>query len=96
MIDNVLISQAMEAASEVAGSIGVKQVEQVLLHHSQHITVLWPAVDTVARIVVSTDDVTERLSRELAVARYLTEKGAPLARPARCSPPGHIFGINSG
>jgi hypothetical protein len=91
MIDNVLISQAMEAASEVAGSIGVKQVEQVLLHHSQHITVLWPAVDTVARIVVSTDDVTERLSRELAVARYLTEKGAPVGPPSAVLPAGPHF-----
>lgn len=91
MIDNELISQAMEAASEVARSIGVKQVEQVLLHHSQHITVLWPSVDTVARIVVSTDDATERLSRELAVARYLTEKGAPVGPPSAVLPAGPHF-----
>ena len=86
MIDNELISQAIEAASEVARSVGVKQLEQVLLHHSQHITILWPSVDTVARIVVSTDDAAERLSRELAVARYLTEKGAPVGPPSAIIP----------
>ena len=91
MIDNELISQAIEAASEVARSVGVKQLEQVLLHHSQHITVLWPSVDTVARIVVSTDDAAERLSRELAVARYLTEKGAPVGPPSAIIPAGPYF-----
>jgi hypothetical protein len=91
MVDSELLSQAMEAASEVARSVGVKQVEQVLLHHAQHITVLWPSVDTVARIVVSTDDATERLSRELAVARYLTEKGAPVSPPSAVLPAGPHF-----
>jgi Phosphotransferase enzyme family len=82
-IENELISQAMEAAREVAGLVGAGQVDPILLHHSQHISVLWPSVETVARIVVCTeDDAAERLSRELAVARYLTERQAPVVPPS--------------
>jgi hypothetical protein len=81
----------MEAASQVARSVGVNQVKQVLLHHSEHITVLWPSVETVARIVLSSDDAPERLSRELAVARHLAERMAPIGPPSAMFPAGPHF-----
>jgi hypothetical protein len=91
-IKNQLISRAMEAASEVAGRIGAGQVDPVLLHHSQHISVLLPSIQTVARIVVCEDDgATERLSRELSVARYLSERRAPIVPPSGCFPAGPHF-----
>jgi hypothetical protein len=91
-IKNQLISQAMEAASGVADRIGAGQVDPVLLHHSQHISVLWPSVQTVVRIVVcDEDDATERLSRELSVARHLGERRAPIVPPSERFPAGPHF-----
>ena len=91
-IENELISQAMEAASEVAGLVGAGQVDPILLHYSQHISVLWPSVETVARIVVCTEDsAAERVSRELAVARHLIERQAPVVPPSPILPAGTAF-----
>ena len=91
MIDNELISEAMDAASEVARFVGAGRVEQILLHHSEHVTVLWPSVKTVARIVLGTEESAELLSRELAVARYLAERRAPIAAPSNILPAGPHF-----
>jgi hypothetical protein len=91
-IENALIPEAIAAASEVARLIGVGQVAPKLLHHSQHISVLWPSVGIVARIVVCMDEIAaERLSRELAVARHLTEKRAPVVPPSSVLPAGPHF-----
>jgi Phosphotransferase enzyme family len=91
-IKNQLVSRAMEAASEAAGRIGAGQVDPVFLHHSQHISVLLPSVQTVARIVLcEEDDATERLSRELSVARHLSERRAPIVPPSGRFPAGPHF-----
>src|SRR5580700_5535353 len=89
---NELVSQAMEAASKVAGRIGAGQVEAVLLHNSEHIGVLWRRLEIVARIVVcAEDDAAERLARELAVARHLSERQAPIVPPSGRFPAGPHF-----
>jgi len=91
-INDDLVSQAMGAASEMAGRIGAGQVDPVLLHHSQHISVLWPRLETVARIVVCAEnDAIERLSRELAVARHLSGRRAPIVPPSGRFPAGPHF-----
>jgi hypothetical protein len=91
-IENALIPEAIEAASEMARLIGAGQVAPKLLHHSQHISVLWPSVEIVARIVVCTEErAAERLSRELAVARHLTAKRAPVVPPSAILPAGPHF-----
>jgi hypothetical protein len=91
-IENELIPQAIEAASEVARLIGAGQVAPRLLHHSQHISVLWPSAETVARIIVCTEEAAaERLSRELAVARHLAAKQAPVVPASRSLPAGPYF-----
>jgi len=90
--ENELISQALQAASEVAGRVAAGRVESILLHHSQHISVFWPSVETVARIVVRAEEgAAERLSRELAIARYLTERNAPVVPPSPILPAGPHF-----
>jgi hypothetical protein len=82
----------MEAASKVAGRIGAGQVEAVLLHNSEHIGVLWRRLEIVARIVVcAEDDAAERLARELAVARHLSERQAPIVPPSGRFPAGPHF-----
>jgi hypothetical protein len=91
-IENELISQALQAAGEVAGRVVAGRVESILLHHSQHISVLWPSVETVARIVVRAEEgAAERLSRELAIARYLTDRNAPVVPPSPVLPAGPHF-----
>ena len=91
-IENELVSQAMKAASEVAGLIGAGQVEPVLLRNSEHISVLWQPLETVARIVVCAEnDATARLARELAVARHLSERRAPIVPPSGRFPAGPHF-----
>jgi hypothetical protein len=91
-IENALVAQAIEAASEVARLIGAGQVTPKLLHHSQHISVLWPSVEIVARIIVCTEEgAAERLSRELAVTRHLTAKRAPVIPPSPILPAGPHF-----
>jgi hypothetical protein len=91
-IENALIPEAIEAASEVARLIGAGQVAPKLLRYSQHISVLWPSVGIVARIMVCTEEsAAERLSRELVVARHLTEKRAPIVPPSPVLPAGPHF-----
>jgi Ser/Thr protein kinase RdoA (MazF antagonist) len=91
-VDNELISQAMQAASELAHRVGAGQVEPVFLHHSEHISVLWPSAQTVARIIVCTEDgAAERLSRELAVARHLSDSQAPIVPASALFPAGPHF-----
>ncbi len=89
---NELISQAMVAASEVARRVGAGQVEPLFLHYSEHISVLWPSTGIVARIVVCTEGgAAERLSRELAVARHLRDRQAPIVPPSALLPAGPHF-----
>lgn len=91
-IENDLIRQALRAAREVAGRLGAGHVDPVLLHHSQHISILLPSMATVARILVRTEDrIVERLSRELAVARHLCEREAPIVAPSTLYPAGPHF-----
>jgi hypothetical protein len=92
MIESELISQAIEAATEVARSIGAGQVDPKLLHYSHHISILWSSVETVARVIVCTKEGdAERLSRELAVARHLAKKRAPIVPPSPVLPAGPHF-----
>jgi hypothetical protein len=91
-IEDELIRQALHAASEVAKQLGGGFVEPVFLHRSQHISVLLPSMATVARILVDTENrVAEGLCRELAVARHLFEREAPIVAPSTLLPAGPHF-----
>jgi hypothetical protein len=93
-MNNELIGQALDAAGEAARCLGAGHVDPLLLHHSHHISVLLPPVATVARMLVCTEeDVVERLSRELAIARHLSERQAPIVVPSSRYPAGpHFYG----
>jgi hypothetical protein len=67
-------------------------VEPVSLHRSEHISLLLPSMATVARILVDTENrAAAGLCRELAVARHLSEKGAPIVAPSTLHPAGPHF-----
>jgi hypothetical protein len=83
-----LVRRAGWAASEVVRRLGGAPAESVILHRSQHITVHLPAIATVARISIDTAANTARLTRELAVARHLASRNAPIVAPSELYPPG--------
>jgi hypothetical protein len=53
--ENESKKRALRAVSEVVRHLGVSQVDPVLLHHSQHISILLPSMATVARIWFAKD-----------------------------------------
>ena len=79
----------VQAAVRLAHRLGIGRVVPSILHGSQRVTVRLYPRDVVARIVRLADaDAVERLARELAVARYLVENAAPVARPSTDLPAG--------
>jgi Ser/Thr protein kinase RdoA (MazF antagonist) len=92
MVEQALIRQALRAADAVAQQLASGQAAPVLLHHSQHISVHLPSLASVARIrVCASPETADGLTRELAVARYLVERSAPIVPPSTRHPPGPYF-----
>jgi hypothetical protein len=92
MSQSELIPKALRAAREVARRLGVGPVDPVFLHRSEHISILLPSIAVVARTLVRTaGGSAERLCRELAVARHISERKAPIVAPSALYPPGPHF-----
>src|SRR5437016_8296934 len=90
--EHQLRKKALRTVSEVARRLGAGQVDPVFLHHSQHISILLPSMESVARMLPGTeDDIAERLSRELAVAHHLFNRHAPIVLPSLHYPAGPHF-----
>jgi len=85
-------SRAIEAAIRLTQRLGVRRVDPVILHESQHVSVRLFPLNVVAR-AVSIDDreATKWLSREIDIARHLAKSAAPIVGPAAEWPAGpHI------
>jgi Ser/Thr protein kinase RdoA (MazF antagonist) len=84
--------RATQAAIKVARQIGIGWIDPIILRHSEHISIrLFPS-DVVARVLVAARPQAEdRLRLELAVARHLTEKTAPIVGPLTDVPAGPYF-----
>ena len=85
--------KAVRAAVAVAIRLGMPAVAPVVLKDSTHTSIHLSPSSVVARVVPSTDapDVVQRLRRELDVARYLEQAGAPIVGPSKEVPPGPYF-----
>jgi hypothetical protein len=80
---------AVEAATRLVRHLGLDRVDPTILHESQHITIGLSPLDIVARVVSADQaEAIRRLNRELAVARHLVEKSAPVIRPTSELPAG--------
>jgi hypothetical protein len=96
-IENALVAQAIEAASEVARLIGAGQVTPKLLHHSQHISVLWPSVEIVAASLYVRRRVLRSAFRANLPSRGTSPQNGRQSFPRAPSfLPGRISGANSG
>lgn len=82
----------MQAAIRVARELGIDCREPTILHHSQHVSIrLFPS-DVVARVLKAEQpEADKQLRRELAVARHLVEKGAPVVGAVSTVPAGPYF-----
>ncbi|MBV9456488.1 MAG: aminoglycoside phosphotransferase family protein [Bradyrhizobium sp.] len=73
----------------MAQRLGVRRVEPVILHVSQHVSVRLFPLNVVARAVSLHDqEAMRRLSREIDIARHLVKSAAPIVGPAVELPPG--------
>jgi hypothetical protein len=83
---------ATQAAIQVARLTGIGPIDPIILRHSEHISIrLFPS-DVVARVLLARrPEAEDRLRRELAVARHLVEKAAPIVSPVTAFSAGPHF-----
>ena len=80
-----ILARALRAANRVAHR-GAGAPEAVVLYRSRRICLLLPELATVARMVPADEANVATEARELAVSRYLAERGAPVVGPAATMP----------
>jgi hypothetical protein len=87
-------ADALLAATETARRLGAGAVDPLVLHESEHISILLRPLGVVARLMrADALQADERLRRELQVAQHLVEKGAPVVAPVTALPAGpHVYG----
>ncbi len=83
--------RALAAAVQAAGRLGIGCADPVVLHASQHVGIRLGPAGPVARVVRNDERSLARLRRELIVARFLAERGAPIVGLAADVPPGPHF-----
>jgi Phosphotransferase enzyme family len=81
-LDDAFLSRAQRAAEKVARRAGLAGDDQIVLYRSRRICILLPSSATVARIAPADDKNLAVESRELAVSRFLLERGAPVVGPS--------------
>jgi Ser/Thr protein kinase RdoA (MazF antagonist) len=82
----------MQTAMRVAQRLGIECSAPILLHRSQHLSIRLSPSDVVARVLPAEHlAAQEQLHRELAVARHLVEKAAPVVGPIGELSPGPYF-----
>jgi Ser/Thr protein kinase RdoA (MazF antagonist) len=83
---------ALAAAQAVATAHGLRATEPRVLSSRSNLLVHLSPAPVVARVATSTaalrPDVAAHFERELAVARFLAERGAPVVPPSDLLPPG--------
>jgi hypothetical protein len=85
-------TRAIQAVTRVARGLGIGRVDPMILHESQHISIRLCPLDVVARVVSAKEPKAEKkLRRELAVARHLVQKDAPVVGPTTELPAGPHF-----
>jgi Ser/Thr protein kinase RdoA (MazF antagonist) len=83
---------AVRAAIWVARQLGIDCIDPIILHHSQHVSIRLFPLDVVARVLrAGQPHGDEQLRRELAVARHLVQKAAPVVGPTTEFPAGPHF-----
>jgi len=75
-------ARAMRAAAELATRLGIAGVAPVLLNDSNNVSVRLAPRPLVARMSGAAGESGTKAARELAVARHLADKGAPVVPPA--------------
>jgi aminoglycoside phosphotransferase (APT) family kinase protein len=90
--DEDISRRAASAAATVGKRFVAAPITPLVLHHSQHITVLLHPIAIVARVLPPSPTRTaESLSRELEIARHLGERDAPVVLPSQSHPAGPHF-----
>jgi Ser/Thr protein kinase RdoA (MazF antagonist) len=74
-------ARALRAAAAAAKSAGLSTVSPTVLHCARHLSILLPEHSLIARVMPATAVNIEFETRELAVSRFLLEKGAPVVAP---------------
>ena len=86
MSDQESLARALRAAQRAMRSAGASGGRLELLYRSRRVCVLAPEIATVARIAQAGPESFAAAARELAVARYLCERGAPVVAPSSAAP----------
>ena len=89
-----MTGEVLEAVTGVAARLGLGPVSPELVSVAEHSIVRLAPLPLVARVRSSIDaaDARTRLAREIAVARHLVARGAPVTRPAAAIDPGpHVW-----
>jgi aminoglycoside phosphotransferase (APT) family kinase protein len=81
-LDDAFLSRARRATEKVARRVGLAGADQIVLYRSRRICILLPSNAIVARIAPADDKNFAAENRELAVSRYLLERGAPVVGPS--------------
>ena len=76
--------RAVDTASEIAKRLGIEVLSTRVLKDSNNTIVLLEPAGLVAKVGTTTlrPDAYQTLGREVAIGRYLTDRGAPIAPPA--------------
>jgi Phosphotransferase enzyme family len=84
MADDEVLARAFRAVNKAMGRAIAG--DPIVLYRSRRICVLLPETATVARIAPATNENVEASAREVAVSRYLSERGAPVIGPSEAMP----------
>ena len=84
MADDEVLARAFRAVNKAMGRTNAG--DPVILYRSRRICLLLPETATVARIAPATNENVKASAREVAVSRYLSERGAPVIGPSGAMP----------
>jgi Phosphotransferase enzyme family len=82
--DDEVLARAFRAVNKAVGRTNAG--DPVVLYRSRRICLLLPETETVARIAPATKENVNVSAREVAVSRYLSERGAPVVGPSDAMP----------
>jgi len=85
LAEDEILARALRAADRAAHR-GAGAPEAVVLYRSRRICLLLPELSVVARMAPADDESVACAAREVAVSRYLAERGAPVVGPAAIMP----------
>jgi len=93
MAESGRIRHAISAATEVARRLGAGTIEPVVLRDSNHVSIRLAPLRVVARVfeISRNPSAVADLARELAVARHLAGRAAPVVPPTTELPAGPHF-----